>query len=621
MVATYTPADAPDVSISGIAPSQTLSGIVPLYIKYNGIKLVERMIISIDGVTTMIFGNAGVTNYSNYKFDTTKYGNGTHEFGLQMTSMDSGAPTIVNTFLQFNSQNSNTFRQTRPSNQSIIVPPGDTGELGNDTLNCDNSRIINNTAPASNNVAVAQAFNLPVYCRKIGRAQVGGVRVNVQDPKVGIPHFSRHGKILTQYIPGESMSVRSIFGCYGNMLTPDLVAALQALGINAITTGVFINPWTSRRTMSGYVWDYTSWQRGYDGWFKQNIQPIADNGFAVLATGDEWTRGMSYLLESCGEPHDGAPANPWISQANKYTLDLLASIDTPCIDWIDEFSVVNRQGINQYHTEFRNQMLALTSIPNGWSQQVSPPTSAGDFTGNILSGLANISDFDSFYTINQDWRGTYSVTVASIPQMRQAFERTFGFSSPVRPFSMLIGWAGNAYYKKVDGDHAQPGDLITQGAWTDRSVLACCMMAAAMGCASWRAYTYDLPEWLKQRTNTLVGSSAWLTEGTSQTLGINRWNALALAFNTIGQFEDRLYGTPVASLDLGPEWMTAARVTPDGRKLFIAVQTMETSVKLPRIPTGYTNATQVSIEKGTVLGSPASFVNQLFTSGSTLLLI
>jgi hypothetical protein len=81
------------------------------------------------------------------------------------------------------------------------------------------------------------------YITLASGSQTTKVWVEVRNTS-GFAHFSKDGHILTQYDPSRSIFVRSLFNLDDNEITntAGLGAAVQAAGINALTTGFYPNP-------------------------------------------------------------------------------------------------------------------------------------------------------------------------------------------------------------------------------------------------------------------------------------------------------------------------------------------------------------------------------------------
>ena len=103
----------------------------------------------------------------------------------------------------------------------------------------------------------------------------------------GIPHFSGSGQMLETYTPGSSLFVIAPFLVEPRLLAsyPELAAATHDAGVNTLQEGIFPNPRNLSTT-------FAQWQSYYDSSYVTQWQYAADNGFHVLATGDDIARGI-----------------------------------------------------------------------------------------------------------------------------------------------------------------------------------------------------------------------------------------------------------------------------------------------------------------------------------------
>ena len=111
------------------------------------------------------------------------------------------------------------------------------------------------------------------------------------------PHFGNDGSLLTSYVPGKSIFVRSVFGS----LTPNFsryAAAFRAAQINTLESGFYVPP-----NNGGY--NYTSssrWESDFNGFLAPAIQAAANDGFNIILTGDEIARGSDAVYDSVSGP-------------------------------------------------------------------------------------------------------------------------------------------------------------------------------------------------------------------------------------------------------------------------------------------------------------------------------
>jgi hypothetical protein len=103
----------------------------------------------------------------------------------------------------------------------------------------------------------------------------------------GVPHFSGNGQMLNSYRAGASLFVVSPFVLQPEDLkkNPDLAREAKRAGVNTLSRGFYLNPRNLRA-------DYNSWRTSYDNNVRPDWQFARNNGFHILATGDEVARGI-----------------------------------------------------------------------------------------------------------------------------------------------------------------------------------------------------------------------------------------------------------------------------------------------------------------------------------------
>jgi hypothetical protein len=117
-------------------------------------------------------------------------------------------------------------------------------------------------------------------------AKTTSVRVWVTENS-GIPHFSGNGQILKSYRSGASLFVVAPFVLQPEDLKKnrDLAREVKKAGVNTLSRGFYPNP---RNLLA----DYQSWRRSYDSGVLPDWQFARDNGFHIVATGDDVARGI-----------------------------------------------------------------------------------------------------------------------------------------------------------------------------------------------------------------------------------------------------------------------------------------------------------------------------------------
>ena len=102
-----------------------------------------------------------------------------------------------------------------------------------------------------------------------------------------VPHFSGSGQMLNTYTPGSSLFVIAPFLLDPDILSsdPTLTETVHNAGVNTLQSGIYMNP-------RDLTFTYSAWQQYYDTVVEPRWQFAKNNGFHVLATGDEIARNI-----------------------------------------------------------------------------------------------------------------------------------------------------------------------------------------------------------------------------------------------------------------------------------------------------------------------------------------
>jgi len=489
--------------------------------KLGQIKPVEAIVLYIDGHLVHVqFGAPRAT----FEVDTTKLSNGEHLLRVTSWAFDQGVPPLAQLQLPFRVQND------RPAQ----------------------------AAPEASG----------------GPAQVPSLELS------GVPHFSRSGKVLGRYRPGESTWVRSMF-----TLSPQTVAADERLharvreaAITSLETGFYVNPADGSNPPS-----LEAFQKGYDAWFDSVLgQPMKKLDFTLILTGDDICRTANELNNTVN--------GPWSGQAVQYAFRKVRDTGrVTCIEMVDEISFLWGDTPTPHDGRWQKRQPALSDdafvrlmkILNGVEGRppitwpvggITGPEAAGNWMGN-----PKFSDYATQYWDVADWRRCYSFG-SSLPQMKKWLDHVvLGRNSRMqrdKPQLLLVSTCGPWYGQGGAGRECTvPGDLqefLNSQNNTDVTVAAQVMYAAARGMAGVRCYSFDSKMWKDGRARGEGQTGADPLE-----TGTNRWAGMAAAFNLVAQLEPYLLGKPIAPPPLGEDFVTAARQTDDGR-LVMAVNFSET---------------------------------------------
>lgn len=149
------------------------------------------------------------------------------------------------------------------------------------------------------------------------------------------PHFGNDGSLLTSYVPGKSMFVRSVF----MSLTANLsryAAAFRAAQVNTLESGFYLSP--NNYTSS------SRWESDFDGYLTPSIETAASDGFNIILTGDDIARGSNAVYDSVSGPSTQWNEDP-ITYAFAWAKNLGKVIGVEMVDEISsQFAVPFPEG-------------------------------------------------------------------------------------------------------------------------------------------------------------------------------------------------------------------------------------------------------------------------------------
>jgi hypothetical protein len=243
--------------------------------------------------------------------DTTRYPNGTHELYIGMHSDYwpggpwPGDPPNSASYYNWRGgfervvtiDNGHTLMDVSANYLQVYLTPGGYTMLTCRQLFTDNtSGACMSPNYASSDSSVARVSSTGSL---IAGAQVGFATITLSDSgkstdihvwvraNSNIPHFSGSGQMLDTYTPGSSLFVIAPFLLDPDFLSsdPTLTAAVHDAGVNTLQSGIYLNP-------RDLTFTFAAWQQYYDA----NVEPrwrfAANNGFHILATGDEIARNI-----------------------------------------------------------------------------------------------------------------------------------------------------------------------------------------------------------------------------------------------------------------------------------------------------------------------------------------
>ena len=143
------------------------------------------------------------------------------------------------------------------------------------------------------------------------------------------PHFGNDGSLFTNYVPGKSMFVRSLFVS----LTPNFsrnAAAFRAAQVNTIESGFYIPPNSGGN-------NYTSssrWESDFDGYLTPAIEAAANDGFNIILTGDDIARGSDAVYDAVS-----GPSTQWSEDPITYAFTWAKNLEKVIgVEMVDEIS-------------------------------------------------------------------------------------------------------------------------------------------------------------------------------------------------------------------------------------------------------------------------------------------
>ena len=577
------------------------------------LKPIEAIMLFIDGKIEKIqFGSPwidlktkkGKPAILEYELDTTKLLNGFHEIFISVWGHLPGIPPVGMLQKHFIVDNQRKVRDIRSFWKVIYIKQGEVINIQPYILYTDGSREAYKGKvdyEIKNKEIVEIDENLNLKGLKQGFTEViikTGDYQNIIPVIVksfdGFPHFSKDGKILYNYVDGNSIFLRTLFFLGPEEIEKNekLLKQVKFAKVNALTTGFYLNPADSGTN------DYEKWKKGWENWVKRFEKVAKENNFALVLTGDDICRTPKELNNSV--------TNPWAKDAIRDAFEWARdSRIVSCIEMMDEASL---WGTNPLPSEeetakwekanppspkdaFKKIMEIVNSIPNrppvSWPVLgLSPPVVAKNWMGNPF-----MSNYTSNYWDILDWRRAYPYFGASFPQYRKYLDGvTYGrmpYMQLDKPFILLVSICGPYYQKLSDNEEFQPGKdkLLIDGIGTPETVSLQIMFAIANGYSGVRCYAFDSNLWKKERKQAKIGTSGLQTGAEPFETGTDRWYALSTCFNLIKKLEPIILQEMTSCIDLGPEILTGAKKGLFGNLLIIVNSSeVEQEIIVPLYP-------------------------------------
>jgi hypothetical protein len=517
--------------------------------------------------------------------DTTTLINGPHELFTGVYSkidQNTGVAMVQNTI---NVHNARAIAQLQPRWSTIFMRPGASDNISLSAMTTDGALV---AAPPSVYISSDPTVVIVNGSGQLTAIRAGSATITAQSGSLtaattvtvnsspGLPHFGRDGSLLTDYDSARSLFVRTLFQLNFDDINanPLLGPKLATSGINTITTGLYDNPADSGSP------DYSTWLNGWSGYWT-NIEASAQRlGVSLLLTGDDVAREPYQLLNSI--------MNPWSADAIRTTLGWARdSKRVIAIEMVDEVNAMwgdtpqptdgRWQRLGVPDSAFSSLMKIINSVPG--RPLITWPVISGSNTGAVANwmGAPAYADYTSDYWALTDWPAY--PTGASLNGFRNSMDPAvlgrLAYVQQNRPTLLLGTLCGSFYTKHVSGSQYQPGRDIPQAPPVPATAVAAQIMyAAEVGAAGIRMYMFDSQDAKHQRSSAPIGTSDLQTGADPFSVGTDRWAAMSAAFNLISQLEPYLLRTPINGINLGPQFVSAARKGPT-TTLFMATNFSE----------------------------------------------
>lgn len=552
--------------------SRPLSGTIAWSVFASDTRGLQAFIYFVDGKQVQLDYVQGDSATHTISLDTTRLPNGTHNFYVQVVPqinyLDSGHASFVGAV-----HNAARTLELRSSYRDVFLQPGQTVRLTSRMVASDGSEqsIIASFASDKPNIArVSPEGNVTALAEGVakvttetkGKATTTRVVVNSLP---GFPHFTKSGQIISNYQPGKSLWVRTLFNTSGLQLQmyPEMVPAMHAARVNTISSNFYFNP------ADNPAWsDFAAWKAGAGAALASRMDAIKKAGFCMLGIGDDVQRTPGELKNTL--------TNPWAMDALKYTFNKMAQAGN-----VVSLEMQDEVGGTHVPDDFRKVMAVLNTAgphpPITW-----PPAGLqGADVSAAWMGDPTMSDYTSWYwTYLTPWRLAFPWG-ASLAQTKTDLDKVvvdrFGVVQRNRPKYLLVGAMGPSYLKRVAGGDYQPGQdqLQVSGSIPD-GVTSQILYAAAEGMAGVRVYGYDgIPGtndglWNDQRLKAPIGQGE-LQTGASPfgNSTRDRWMAMSNAFRLVQELEPYFLSPQMNAVDLGADITTGARQSKTGRMLMV----------------------------------------------------
>jgi hypothetical protein len=409
------------------------------------------------------------------------------------------------------------------------------------------------------------------------QGRLATAHVSVGGDRLG--HFSREGAILPGYAPGASVFVRTLFGLDPSQVRGHaaLLEQVRAAGVNALTTGFYLNPVDHPAPESQAEWR-ARWLAFWAG-----IAGTAEStGLGLVLTGDDLARTRRELWHSV--------TGPWAAESIELAFTRARDCRRVlCVEMVDEVTYGWGDTPRPSDGRWRGGTPAVPDDAFATLMRTidrvrgRPPLSwpvAGNATleaARRWMGHGSFADYASHYwsdhaePTSATGVDAESVLPRILRRLDGAVARRMDVLPLERPALLLTSVSGPFYTKRVAGDRFGPGQDTLQAPGVP--AVACAaevMYAVATGMAGVRAYQFDATRLRQERAAAAPGRTDLQTGAEPFEVGTERWQALAAAFGLIERLEPWILQRQVDAPHLGAALVTGAREGAAGR-LLVAV--------------------------------------------------
>ena len=526
------------------------------------------------------------TNNLTANIDTTVFANGPHELNLTMIAgggnfYEGGYNRVIDI------ENGRKLMEVAANYLEVYLQPGGTtqltcGDLFTDATSAPcTSPTYSSSDPShvavdgSGNVTAASSEGFSIITIGDG-GKTTQVYVTVRTSP-GIPHFASNGQMLNTYTPGQSLfTVSLFFADIGTLQSnPTWLAAFKSAGINTLSQGIYSNP---RNTSQ----DLASWKAAYDNNYTILFNWAAQQGFSLLFTGDDITRGRCddawYTLNwSSGQQAVQYAFSQAARAGNAIGVDMVDEADAgwawgptprPATDWTGACTIPKT-----WITTLRSWITAANpTVAISWPNLGI----AGVSDWANWDGVGGVADYVTQYYDSFVDSHTYAWSAGILEKnywMWKLFYDRQPFMMLDRPQLQLRSTAG-AFYTKESGNgafYSPPADILIQPGDIGPVVSSGIMTAAALGEAGVRLYQWENPGDASIRAGYANGVQ--LQTGVNSIDGDRElsanWKAIANASNAVNALTPYLLANPLNSPAYGRNIISTARQGTSGRLLLI----------------------------------------------------